>query len=241
MKSRPTIGITVDSTEKETAYESPFAYATAVEKAGGLPILLPYRADLALVSRYADLIDGMLFSGGHDLDPSAWGEAYHPKTNRVDPAREKFERALMAEVERRRTPTLGICLGSQLMNVYRGGSMIQFLPDFQRADALEHRKGDREPWNCHPVNIDAESTLARAVGQRQIITCNTSHKQAMKNIGRGLRVVAKAPDGIVEAVEDPSMPLWLGVQWHPERMHDQPEHFALFKLLVERAAEKPTR
>lgn len=241
MQSCPTIGITVDSNEKETAYESPFAYATAVEKAGGLPILLPYRADLTLVPRYADLIDGMLFSGGHDLDPGAWGEAYHPKTNRIDPAREKFERALMAEVERRRTPTLGICLGSQLMNVYRGGSMIQFLPDFERADPLEHRKGECEPWNCHPVNIDAESTLARAVGQRQIITCNTSHKQAMKNIGRGLRVVAKAPDGIVEAVEDPSMPLWLGVQWHPERMHDQPEHFALFKLLVERAAEKMAR
>jgi putative glutamine amidotransferase len=237
----PIIGITVDSNDKDTAYESPFSYAAAVEKACGLPVLLPYRADLALVPQYADLIDGMLFSGGHDLDPSAWGEAYHPKTNRIDPAREKFERALMAEVERRRTPTLGICLGSQLMNVHRGGSMIQFLPEHARDGAIEHRKGDCEPWNCHPVNIDPESTLARAIGQQQIITCNTSHKPAMKSIGRGLRVVAEAPDGIVEAVEDPSLPLWLGVQWHPERMHDQPEHMALFKLLVERAAKKAPR
>jgi putative glutamine amidotransferase len=241
MSKRPIIGVTVDSNEKDTAYESPFSYATAVEKAGGVPVLLPYRTDLALVPRYVDLIDGMLFSGGHDLDPAAWGEAYHPKTNKIDPLRERFERALMAEVERRHTPALGICLGSQLMNVYRGGSMIQFLPEHERADALEHRKGDCEPWNCHPVSIEPESTLARAIGQHQVITCNTSHKQAMSNIGRGLRVVAKAPDGIVEAVEDPSMPLWLGVQWHPERMHDEPEHLALFQLLVERASQHARR
>ena len=232
----PTIGITVDCNEKDTAYESPVHYAAAVEKAGGLPLLLPYRTDVSLVPQYADLIDGMLFSGGHDLDPAAWGETYHPKTNAVDPLRERFERALMAEVERRGTPTLGICLGSQLMNVHRGGSMIQFLPEHERPGAIEHRKGDCEPWNCHPVSIEPESTLARVLGKRDMVVCNTSHKQAMNKIGRGLRVIAKAPDGIVEGVEDPAMPLWLGVQWHPERLHDQPEHFALFKLLVETAA-----
>ena len=234
--TRPIIGITVDSNDKDTTYESPFAYAAAVEKAGGLPLLLPYRSNLELVGQYVDLIDGMLFSGGHDLDPSAWGETYHPNTNRIDPLRERFERALMIEVERRRTPTLGICLGSQLMNVYRGGSMIQFLPEHERPGAIEHRKGDCEPWNCHPVTLEPESSAARAIGKSQIITCNTSHKQAMARIGRGLRVIATAPDGIIEGIEDPTMPLWLGVQWHPERLIDDPDQLALFKLLVDRAS-----
>jgi putative glutamine amidotransferase len=239
MSKRPIIGITVDYNERQTCYESPYSYAAAVEKAGGLPLLLPYRTDISLVPQYVDLIEGMLFSGGNDLNPHAWGEAYHARVTPIDPNREQFERALMAEVERRRTPTLGVCLGSQLMNVSRGGSMIQFLPEYDRSNAIEHRKGEGESWNLHPVEVDPESIAGRVIGKRQIIV-NTSHKQAMKNIGRGLRVIARAPDGIVEGVEDPAMPLWIGVQWHPERLHHEPEHLALFKLLVEKAAEVRT-
>jgi putative glutamine amidotransferase len=234
--TRPIIGITTDYNDKQTQYVLPYAYSNSVEKAGGVPILLPYRTDLSLIPQLVDLLDGIVFSGGNDLDPRAWGEEYHPKVSPIDPARERFERALMAEVEKRRMPTLGICLGSQLMNVYRGGSMIQFLPEQERPGAIEHRKGDCEPWNCHPVTLEPESSAARAIGKSQIITCNTSHKQAMNRIGRGLRVIATAPDGIIDGIEDPTMPLWLGVQWHPERMIDQPEQLALFKLLVDRAS-----
>src|SRR3954469_9570641 len=118
MLKRPVIGITCDYRDDKPSYALPFAYCDAVEKAGGLPLMLPYRPDISLVSQYADLINGMLFTGGNDLDPSAWGEAVHPKTVPIDPLREKFERALMTEVEARRVPTLGICLGSQLMNVH---------------------------------------------------------------------------------------------------------------------------
>src|SRR5207302_1151958 len=116
--------------------------ATAVEKAGGLPLLLPYRTDVSLIPQIVDLLDGMLFSGGNDLDPALYGETYHPKAVPIDPDRQRFELALLAEVERRRMPALGICLGSQLMNVYRGGSLEQFLPDAQRQPSLEHRKTD---------------------------------------------------------------------------------------------------
>jgi putative glutamine amidotransferase len=238
---RPVIGITVDYNDNLTAYESPFAYATAVEKAGGLPLLLPYRADISLIPEYVDAIDGMLFSGGNDLDPKAWGEEYHPRTAAIDPLREKFERALMAEVEKRRTPTLGICLGSQLMNVYRGGSLHQFLPEMDRPNAIEHRKSGGDAGrdgagkvNRHEIMLERDSTAAQAIGKTEI-SGNTSHKQAMARIGRGLRIIGKAPDGIVEGVEDPTMPLWLGVQWHPERLHEEKEHLALFKLLVEKA------
>ena len=236
--ARPIIGITTDYNDKQTQYALPYAYAGSVERAGGLPILLPYRSDLSLVPPLVDVLNGIVFSGGNDLNPQAWGEEYHPKVIPVDPARERFERALMAEVEKRRMPTLGICFGSQLMNVTRGGSMIQFLPEHERPNALEHRKGDdtNGAWNRHTVAVDPESIIGRAVGKREVLV-NTSHKQAMKQIGRGLRVVATAPDGIVEGIEDPTLPLWIGVQWHPERLSDEPEHLALFRLLIEKAGQ----
>jgi putative glutamine amidotransferase len=236
MPRRPLIGVTTDYNDALTQYGSPYAYCKAVEKAGGLPVMLPYRADLSLVSDYADAIDGIVFTGGNDLDPSAWGEPLHPMAKPIDPLREQFERALMAEVERRRTPTLGICLGSQLMNVHRGGTLNQFIPDLGHDQTIEHRRVDGT-WDArHDVVIDKDTTIARAIGTTHVKS-NTSHKQSIRDVGKGLRVVATSPDGIIEGVEDPSMPLWVGVQWHPERQHDEPEQLALFKLLVERSAK----
>lgn len=232
---RPLIAITTDNNDADTAYASNYEYAAAVEKAGGLPLLLPYRTDLALIPHYVDRMDGVLFTGGWDLDPALWGESYAPGTQPIDPSRQRFELALMEEVERRRIPTLGICLGCQLMNVYRGGSMFQFLPEHVRESALEHRKGDAEPWNCHDVTVEPDSILGQLLGKRCLHT-NTSHKQGINRVGKGLRVIATSPDGIVEGVEDTSLPLWLGVQWHPERLTAEPDHLAVFKLLVEKAA-----
>lgn len=230
---RPLIGITTDTHDDGKQYESPFAYSIAVEKAGGIPVLLPYRTDASVIPELVDRLDGMVFSGGNDLDPSAYGEKYEPGTVPVDPLREKFERALLAEVEKRRTPTLGICMGSQLMNITRGGSMIQFLPDVDRPNAIEHRKLGKVEVR-HPITIDPTSIAAKAVGKAEVLG-NSSHKQSAKKIGRGLRVIATSPDGVIEGVEDPTFPLWLGVQWHPERLHDEADHLALFKLLVERS------
>jgi gamma-glutamyl-gamma-aminobutyrate hydrolase PuuD len=239
MSKRPVIAITIDSSEREGNYESPCAYSTSVEKAGGLPILLPYLTDLKFIAQYVDLIDGIVFSGGDDLDPALYGEERHPKAIPIDPARQRFELALLAEIERRRVPALGVCCGSQLMNVYRGGSLIQFLPDDQRANALEHRKTGPE-LTRHPVSIDTQSELGAAIGKKQI-QVNTYHKQAVRAIGKGLRVVATAPDGIIEAFEDPNFPLFAAVQWHPERLHDEPEHLAPFELLVSKALKAKSR
>jgi putative glutamine amidotransferase len=232
---RPIIGITVDTHDERPYYESPFTYGRAVEKAGGLPVLMPYKTDVGLVGQYVDLFDGVLFSGGNDLDPLAWGEERNPKTKPIDPDRERWERALMAEVERRRMPVLGICLGSQLMNVYRGGSLTQFIPE-DKPGSLEHRMLDRSQENRHPVVVNPESILGELLHKKDVLA-NSSHKQCMSRIGNGLRVVATAPDGIVEGLEDPTFPLWLGVQWHPERLVGEGDHEALFRLLVERAAK----
>lgn len=231
----PRIGITVDTHDRADHYESPTDYATSVEKAGGLPLLLPYRIDLSLVPQLLDTLDGLLFSGGNDLDPALWGETYHPQAVPIDPVRQRFELALMQEVERRRMPALGICLGSQLMNVYRGGSLTQFIPDENRQPSIEHRKINGVAPR-HPVQVSPASILVGSLG-KTALDANSSHKQAVKRIGRGLRIVATAPDGIIEGIEDPALPLFLGVQWHPERLHAEADHLALFRLLVERSAE----
>ncbi|MGD0540571.1 MAG: gamma-glutamyl-gamma-aminobutyrate hydrolase family protein [Tepidisphaeraceae bacterium] len=229
--TRPLIGITIDTHDDGDKYESPFAYAKAIERAGGLPLLIPYQTDLALIPQIVDQFDGILFTGGNDLDPDLYGQEWHPKAEKIDPARQKFELALMAEVERRRLPTLGVCLGSQLMNVYRGGSIHQFLPDLPGESPIEHRKiGDTIPR--HPVTIDTSSRIGQSIGKPEI-SVNSYHKQAADRLGRGLRVVATSPDGVIEGFEDPTFPLFAAVQWHPERLIDEPEHLAPFKLLVE--------
>jgi putative glutamine amidotransferase len=228
--TRPAIGITVDHVGGKPHYMLPWTYAESVEKAGGLPVMLPYRVDASLIPQYLDRLDGVLLAGGDDLDPAAYGEAWHPNAQRIDPARQAFEFALLAEVERRRTPALGVCLGSQVMNVYRGGSMYQFLPDHLGEGAFDHRLcGD---WSRrHPVELDRESALARALGKTSI-RVNTSHKQAVRDVGRGLRVIATSDDGIIEGTEDPSLPFYMGVQWHPERQNDEAEAMKVFEMLV---------
>ena len=233
---RPVIGITVDRCDTAERYESPFTYAKAIELAGGLPVLLPFKADVALVGAYLDLCQGLLLSGGPDLDPAAYGtESFHPKAEPIDPDRQRFEMALLGEVERRRTPVLGVCLGSQVMNVYRGGSLHQFLPEVDRPEALEHRKVGTEVKR-HPAAVDVSTNLGAAIGTADL-SVNTYHKQAVRQLGRGLRVVATAPDGIIEGFEDPTLPLFAAVQWHPERLAAEKEHLAVFRLLVERAGE----
>ncbi len=235
--TRPLIGITVDYSDTPDHYESPMAYAAAVEKGGGLPVLLPYRTDLSLIPQFVDRLQGVLLSGGNDLDPNLYGKGpYHPKAEPIDPARQKFELALLAEVEKRRMPVLGICLGSQLMNVYRGGSLHQFIPDLHLSPDIEHRRLKEMPKAPrHAVNLVDDTAVAHLLGKNQI-DANSSHKQSVDRPGRGLRIIGTSPDGVIEGIEDPSFPLFLGVQWHPERLHDEKDHLELFKLLVEKSA-----
>ncbi|HYO11201.1 MAG TPA: gamma-glutamyl-gamma-aminobutyrate hydrolase family protein [Tepidisphaeraceae bacterium] len=241
MNRRPVIGITTDHSDTEPRYMSTRNYATAIERAGGLPLLLPYDVDHALIPQYVDLLDGVCFSGGNDMDPAKYGEdCWHPQCTKMDPKRQEFEFALLREVEKRRMPVLGVCFGSQLMNVYRGGSLIQFLPDHPIDNRLEHRNLPDAGPGRHDIRLDLDSQLGRAIGTSEV-SVNTYHKQAVRKIGRGLRVIGTAPDGVIEAFEDPTFPLFAAVQWHPERLIDEPEHLAPFKLLVERSAEAKQR
>ena len=229
----PLIGLTMDAGDKPGRMQVHADYALSIQKAGGIPVGIPFTLDRTSMDAILNRLDGMLFTGGDDLDPALYGEAWHPNAIRLDPARQAFELAFLAEVERRRMPVLGVCLGSQVMNVHRGGSLHQFLPDVPRGNAIEHRRVDRE-WPRHAVQLEPESALGRAIGKAEIIT-NTYHKQAVNRVGRGLRVVATAADGVIEGLEDESFPLFLAVQWHPERLHDEADHLAVFRLLVEKA------
>jgi putative glutamine amidotransferase len=233
---RPRIGITTDHNDRLTQYALPYGYAASIEKAGGLPFMLPYRCDVGLIPEFLDQLDGVLFAGGSDLDPAGYGQTPVPQVEAIDPFREKFERALLAEIERRRLPTLGICLGSQLMNVHRGGSLVQFIPALPGEHPIEHRSlGD---WSRrHTVTLEADNQVLQRIGHREV-EVNTSHKQAIDRVGQGLRIIARAPDGIIEGIEDPSFPLFVGVQWHPERMSMHPDHLALFQMLVDHARQK---
>ncbi len=231
--TRPRIGITVDHITGKPHYTLPFTYAEAVDLAGGLPVMIPYRVDPARIPQYLDQLDGVLLSGGDDLDPAAWGEARHPNAKQIDPCRQSWEMNLLTHVEQRRMPVFGICLGVQLMNVHRGGSLHQFLPDRQTPDALEHRLCD--DWSRrHAVELTPDTHVSRATG-KLTLSVNTSHKQAINRVGRDLVVTAVSPDGVVEGIEDPSLPCFFGVQWHPERQCDEADQLALFQHLVDHA------
>lgn len=228
---RPLIGITRDNDGSSTAEDAVYAnYAQAIEKAGGTPEPVYFSDGDDSITPLLDRCTGLVFSGGDDLDPALFGQARHPQAKAVNPRRQRFEFALLAAAEARRKPVLGICLGAQLLNVYRGGDLLQFLPDVPRDNALEHRKLD-VPERMHEASFTGRSLLSSAVGTAPLVV-NSSHKQAISRIGRGLVITARAADGVIEAVEDPSFPLFLGVQWHPERLRDQPRHLAIFQLLT---------
>jgi putative glutamine amidotransferase len=233
---RPRIGITTDCTDLGDKYELFMDYVTAVEQAGGLPLPLPFGMNAALIPEILDNLDGLLFTGGDDLDPAAFGQTRHPKAEPIHPGRQRFELALLGEADKRGMPILGICLGSQLMNVHRGGSLIQFLPDHSRESPLEHRRLELRSRR-HPATLVGDSSLRSSLNRTEL-DVNTAHKQAIDRLGRGLRVIARAPDGIIEGVEDPSGPLFLAVQWHPERLWQEADHLSVLRLLIDRGRNR---
>jgi len=206
-------------------------YVLAIREAGGIPVVLPNGdGSPEKIAEYLELVDGLLMPGGADIPPSEWGEEQHPTTKLLDDDRYLFEKALITEwIGRTNKPLLGICLGSQWINVAHGGSLIQDIPsEFE----VNHRDV------THPVAIEADSKLGKIFGETSF-DVNSLHHQAVRDVGDGLRAVAKSPDGIIEATEttDPDRFL-IGVQWHPEKLvGDDAKQANLFRAFVEAAAE----
>lgn len=214
--ARPVIGIsTYNEQAKWAAWDVaatllPRAYVDRVAAAGGLPVLLPSVPDAAEV---LDRLDGLVIAGGGDVDPARYRTEAHPRTGYVRPERDTAELALIERALDMRMPVLGICRGLQVLNVLRGGTLVQHLPD--RLGGDESHAPAPGTYGRHPVALVAGSRLAQLYARTELDVA-TSHHQAVDTLGGGLVISGRAPDGTVEALELPDHPFAVAVQWHPE-------------------------
>jgi putative glutamine amidotransferase len=236
--SEPLIGVSTSITVgeyPERAYVNS-AYLRAVEQAGGIPVLLPPQLSASARDTLWRRLDGLVLTGGGDIEPARFGEAPHPKTALVSADRDGLEMDLVDRALRDDVPLFGICRGLQVINVALGGSLHQHIPDAV-GETVQHAQTEKRHQATHPVKVLAEGTrLGRILGASELAV-NSFHHQALKRLGRGLREVAWAPDGVIEAVEhDDTQRFLVAVQWHPEDLvgHDAAAR-ALFTAVVDAA------
>jgi putative glutamine amidotransferase len=226
---RPRIGLTLDADEAQGRYFLGRGYVDAVLDAGGLPILLPHGGEAA--AAYLALLDGLVVTGGaFDVPPELYGEVRREACGPTKPERTRFEKALLEAALAARLPVLGVCGGMQLLNVVRGGTLYQDL--VADAGLRGHEQPPPKDVPSHEAIVEPGTHLASLVGEGPI-QVNSTHHQAIREPGAGVRVSARAPDGIAEAIELPELPFALGVQWHPEAVaRHEPRHAAVYRGLV---------
>jgi putative glutamine amidotransferase len=230
---KPLIGIGTDIFIEAGHRDRAFVYMTYVDslrRAGAIPVLIPPQPEnaAALVAE----LDGIVLAGGFDCDPSVYGEEPHPTVEPMDERRQQNDMSLAKLARERNLPTLGICLGMQMMNVAAGGSLVQDINSEIETEIL-HESSPSARLR-HDVTVEPGTKLAKVIAARDL-NVNSSHHQSVKNVGRGLNVTAKAPDGVIEGLEDPNHPFYVGVQWHPEDMPGEASASAIFGAFVEAA------
>lgn len=234
---RPIIGITATS-RREKADEPErvwlnAAYVNAVIRAGGLPAITPPSPehDAAALLEH---VDGVLFTGGEDVDPTLFGQAAHPALGRVTPARDGWEIALARAARARGVPVLGVCRGIQVLNVAFGGTLVQDIPSLHPG-ALAHAQLEPRAERTHPVRIEAGSQLAAVLGTQ--LHVNSMHHQAVAELAPGFAATATASDATIEGMEWTADDWWcIAVQWHPEELDGA--DLKLFTALAERASRR---
>ncbi len=242
--SRPLIGVTTsevrraetvtpmqegDPPRKEMALG--LTYLRAIEDAGGLPVVippLPPDAVEALLQRF----DGICLSGGPDIHPRIYGEDEHPELGPTEPDLDLAELVVARSADKLGVPVLAICRGAQALNIARGGTLFQHIPELEQTGAIEHRQDNLSDDATHRVRIEPESKLADVLGEQEVWV-NSFHHQAIASLGEGLKAVAWAEDDLIEGVEDPEREFVIGVQWHAETLDHRPEGAALFRRFVE--------
>ena len=189
------------------------SYVDAIGKAGHVPIVLCRTTDTNTLERILGTIDLLVLTGGNDVDPKLYGEP-NRKCGELIPERDRFDWALMDIAVRKRLPVLGICRGAQFINVYFGGSLCQDIrSEWEPKTKLSHGMGLRA--YAHTIDIEPDSRLARLLKQTKDVRVNSAHHQCVKRPGKGLRIVARAPDGVVEGIEHETLPI-AALQFHPE-------------------------
>ena len=222
---KPLIGLTMTTHDGDGPAEAVGAeYLAAVEGAGGIPVVLPI-LDPRRAATILEVVDGLILTGGGDIDPACYGAVPHPEVYGLHPGRDAWELALARTTT---VPVLGICRGVQVINVANGGTLVQHLPD---VTDVSHRERERGGELVHGVDVVPGSRLHAIAGSLQL-GANTLHHQAVGSVGEGLVVTGRAPDGTVEAIEGTGEQPVLGVQWHPELLPGHDQHRAVFTWLV---------
>lgn len=207
-------------------------YLKAIEAAGGVPVVVP-PLSISLADALLDRVDGLCLSGGPDLDPDTYHERRHELTGPIESELDRFEIALAAAADERGMPILAICRGLQLLNVSRGGSLHQHLPDVV-GDLINHRQPEPGEHPTHPVSLEPGSRIVSILGREEALV-NSFHHQGISRLGRSLVVTGRASDGTVESIEATDRQFVVGVQWHAETLVDRPEQAALFRAFVDEA------
>lgn len=234
---RPLIGLTTHATTDPDRTELDVLLAMVVrgvERAGGLPLVIPFGVEEATLREIYTRLDGVLLPGGGDVAPEQYQAELHPRMGGVDRERDRVELMLARWATDDAMPFFGICRGAQVVNVARGGTLYRDVGE--HPGALTHSYSPQFALRPHEVKIEEDSTLARVMGQ-PILAVNSLHHQTCRELGLGLRAVAFAPDGHIEAIELPhhQHPFALAVQWHPESLPDAPEQRALFEAFIDAA------
>lgn len=220
---------------------APHDVKEAFIKLGAIPLIIAFPDDVSKVDQlaqdYVQLIDGLMLPGGPDVDPTFYGEEPHPKIGMTLYQKDRFEIALIKAALAADKPIFGICRGIQIMNVAMGGTLYQDLESQYPELKIQHPQATLGQFATHHVELTAGSKLAKLYGQ-STIKVNSRHHQAVKAVGKGLKVTAVAPDGVIEGMESTDTDLFLGVQWHPENMWQQedPQQLVVFQDFLDRIA-----
>ncbi len=239
MKTYPLIGISgsISKTEKEMSIQT--CYTDALMKAGALPVLLCPNMDDEMLRQCMNGLDGILLAGGKDVAPDRYGQDPIDELGEVTPLRDEFEERLVRMAAQMQMPVLGICRGIQSMNVAMGGTLWQDVPSQYRTcegvKGIAHSQTRADFYPSHRVLIEENTMLMQLIGRREI-RVNSFHHQGVRDAAPCMRVAAHASDGLIEAIEHPGLPFFLGVQWHPERYFDRERTaMVLFDALAEAA------
>ena len=214
----PLIGIVTSTEIEQETYYTSSDNVNAIIRAGGIPILLPYYQHEKTIEEIASKIDGLYATGGYDIDPTLFGQEPHPKLGTIIPERDHFEIALMKNVLELDKPILGVCRGSQTLNIALGGDMYQDIYSQKNSrELLQHQQKAPNKHGSHFVDVKEGSLLNRITGETRL-RVNSRHHQANRKVGEPLQISARASDGIVEAIESTKHRFVLALQWHPENM-----------------------
>ncbi|MDO5532610.1 gamma-glutamyl-gamma-aminobutyrate hydrolase family protein [Sutterella sp.] len=232
---KPLIGVTPDV--KPTEYIGVRdQYMHSITLAGGIPVMLPISAPEEDLEEIVSRLDGLLLTGGADIDPALYGAEKSPACGEPRPERDRMEMAILRAAVKVKLPTLGICRGCQVLNVFYGGDLVQDIEsELGVPNTVHHQEADYRVVT-HDIVVEPGSLLAE-IGGTDDIHVNSKHHQCVKTLGKGLRLGGRSKnDGIIESFDDPAHPFMLAVQWHPEMLSaERPEALALFKALVEAA------